>query len=854
LNQKIVFHRNLGCTSCDLSACGQKSTCIPTRPLNREIPKSSQALLVLGEAPGLKEDEACKCFVGVSGKYLTKAYLSWLLQDDLNVDVYLSNSVRCRLPKNYKPALKNYKACSAFFHLDLEALSKRYSSITLLCVGAIATAFLFKQTLTQALNNQGQLYRYKDQVLPTYSTFHPAGLTAGREPSKILSVQEHLSLLKDSLKRTPPSSLSTEMKYSIGKPPPEGADLICLDIETYGAIKGPEQRYFHPRKSQILDGIPRNELIVSVAITDATTKKSYWYEWKDLSHRQYVRDWLAKARTVLCHNTLFDISYLRYADYKIKELLDARYLQAAGNTNNQSTLRLWDTTISNYLHSDVRPEKSLKSLSPLFGFGSYERTAANYRFKDGNDPLLREYNVVDTLRTLELFNFFRRKIRERYGEQTAKLTDYCKQWYSDLIWTVLHMSEAGIHMDRKALTTLLEEKTKEKTKLDKKVFMDRGGGLEGHGSNNFIQEEIFDIIQQGPRFLHARLQKTPAKQEYSTNDENLELLLTNIKNEKDLEFLHDLRSHRAARKIVTTYTAPFLSENNKKRMVNDFFYPSWFIVPSKFKDESAEKEGGTSQSRLAAHNPGVQTFPDSVQKCISSRWRGGSIISADLSQIELRTAALLSDDPVMLKDYQMDRDLHAATAKRLFDVENPTKEQRQGGKETNFLTLYRGGAETLQKRLRLRGIKKGFTVCVEWIKKYWEQHPVLWKWQNDLIEEVKQKGYLELALIGQSRLYLGNARSRERAQSTIVNQPVQTYASNILLSAKSQITYKFKSQKMKSQVILSVHDSVKIDTLKNEREEVKCIVGAALLSPPFFVDLCNLLDRTIPLKYDLEES
>jgi hypothetical protein len=192
-----------------------------------------------------------------------------------------------------------------------------------------------------------------------------------------------------------------------------------------------------------------------------------------------------------------------------------------------------------------------------------------------------------------------------------------------------------------------------------------------------------------------------------------------------------------------------------------------------------------SRAALTCKNPSAQTFPPAIKAAIKSRFHGGSILSLDLSQIELRVAALCSGDPSLLASFNNGLDLHTDRAIQLFGpdfVNRPTfkKLERQVGKTMNFADLF------LASPFRMRMSVHEMT-CQLMPMSFFEEvaatrpdaRPGLHRWQQSLLRRVDTDGHLALPFTGQSRTFVGGSSEH---LNEIVNFPIQTQAGNTLLA------------------------------------------------------------------------
>lgn len=218
--------------------------------------------------------------------------------------------------------------------------------------------------------------------------------------------------------------------------------------------------------------------------------------------------------------------------------------------------------------------------------------------------------------------------------------------------------------------------------------------------------------------------------------------------------------------------------------------PNWLVVPTHPKDGLGD-EGGTKQGRIIAKAAGrPQTWPPRLKGCIQSRFgEQGVIVQGDLRQIEPRLAALLSGETSMITVFQRGGDIHADTAIQLLGPEvtksphwksgDMRTDPRQWGKTGGLLILYRGGwAKAQSTVLTDSGILLTDELCQEIVNGMRVARPILWAWQDRLIEETHARGYMILPFTGQSRYYMGGT---DYDVNEIVNTPIQTYAGDTLL-------------------------------------------------------------------------
>jgi DNA polymerase-1 len=233
--------------------------------------------------------------------------------------------------------------------------------------------------------------------------------------------------------------------------------------------------------------------------------------------------------------------------------------------------------------------------------------------------------------------------------------------------------------------------------------------------------------------------------------------------------------------------------------------------------------------RLASSEPNLQNIP--VRNAEGRRIReafiaapGKRIVSADYSQIELRIVAAISGDENMCEAFKTGKDIHTATAAKVFNVEESevTKEMRYKAKSVNFGIIYGQGAFGLSENL---GISR--TEAKEIIDNYKTQFPNIQKYMDDTIAFAKTNGYVQ-TLMGRKRwlkdITSSNFTVRGFAERNAINSPIQGTAADMIKLAMINIHEAFKKKNFKSKMLLQVHDELVFDVLKSEIELVKPVI------------------------------
>jgi hypothetical protein len=661
--------------------------------------------------------------------------------------------------------------------------------------------------------------------------------------------------------------------------------LISLDIETYGSCvanaKGqslPSQSVFHPQRAMQTDGVSKDNMVLTCTITtevhSCPCTKSYTPITLDKAkpcctftlHMDVEKDrvllhrWLTWADTILGMNLPFDLQFLRACDHRFQFALPPH------------SKTLYDLSILNYLHSELRPERSLKSLGPVLGTHAYKRTIKDGKFRSPHDPQFLDYAAQDTHNTLLASSELARRILIDWPD-TDKLSPYCIQHYSDCLWTIITMSEAGIPMSREDLGDM-KEAMLVCSGLAISSAEHHGVQLEGTGSAKsktaFLDECVQKLASRNIDVLsHPLAQFTEKTRAFSFCDANRNLIRGFLldTDKKEIAVLTAAAAHQRAQKMLSTYIWPLLEGKRNKPEdksstvlplpypgeADGLAFPVWYPVPSASKDNSGS-EGGTIQGRITCKSPSAQTFPPEIKACIKSRFHGGTILSLDLSQIELRVAALCSGDESLLAAFNDGLDLHTDRAVQLFGADSITrptfkKLERQVGKTMNFADLFLASPFRMRMSVHeMTGQLMPLSFFEQVAETRPDARPGLHAWQQYLLRRVDTYGHLALPFTGQSRTFVGGSAEH---LNEIVNFPIQTQAGNTLLAIQRAIAPLLSPHvKMFLQiydaVYLDVHPSVDLDTLKSKIkshiEEVR--------DTGYWAKLQSHYGNTVPLEYD----
>ncbi|MDR0843675.1 MAG: DNA polymerase I [Tannerella sp.] len=423
-----------------------------------------------------------------------------------------------------------------------------------------------------------------------------------------------------------------------------------------------------------------------------------------------------------------------------------------------------------------------------------------------------EYAAEDADVTLKLKNLFAPKL----------LAEGLDSLFSDvempLIYVLAEMEYTGVTLDTQALKQSSEELTKEMILLEQEIYKLTGTEF-NINSTKQVGEILFDRLQ-----IENSARKTKMGN-YSTSEDVLEKL----RNKHPV--IGKLLEYRSVKKLLSTYIDA-LPE---------------LINPQTGKIHTSYNQTVTSTGRLSSTNPNLQNIPirdemgREIRKSFTPDNAGCVFFSADYSQIELRIMAHLSGDANMIEAFREGADIHAATAARIYGIslEEVNSDMRRKAKTANFGIIYGISAFGLAERLNIpRSESKAL------IEGYFQTYPQVKAYMDESIRVAKEQGYVET--IFKRKRFLPdinshNAVVRGYAERNAINAPIQGSAADIIKVAMDRIFSRFETEKLRSKMILQVHDELNFNVWKDELEQVKQIVlnemeNAVQLQVPLIAD------------------
>ena len=408
---------------------------------------------------------------------------------------------------------------------------------------------------------------------------------------------------------------------------------------------------------------------------------------------------------------------------------------------------------------------------------------------------IKEYAVEDADITLQLKNAFVPLLKKHEVERVFGEVE------NPLVKVLTDMEYEGVKIDVDFLNDYSRELDREARKSEEAVYQQAGVRF-NLSSPRQLGEVLFEKLGLDPK---AKKTKTG---QYATGEDVLMRLAQ--KN----QICMDILAYREYTKLKSTYvdSLPLLI-NRKTGRVHTTYGQAVAVT-----------------GRLASNNPNLQNIPirtdrgKEIRKAFIPRDKDHVLLSADYSQIELRIVAAISGDPNMCDSFRQNKDIHTATAAKVYNVDEKdvTKEMRYKAKSVNFGIIYGQGAFGLADNL---GISRTEAKAI--IDNYKKEFHGITKYMDDTINFAREHGYVQ-TLMGRKRwlrdINSANFTVRGFAERNAINSPIQGTAADMIKLAMIKLHRELVKRKLKSKMILQVHDELVFDALKEEAEEVKPLI------------------------------
>ena len=479
---------------------------------------------------------------------------------------------------------------------------------------------------------------------------------------------------------------------------------------------------------------------------------------------------------------------------------------------------MWDTMIAHYLiqpelrhNMDYMAEIYLNyktiHIDELIG----PRGKNQKSMRDLSPSEVYEYAAEDADITLRLKNKL---------EPELKKFDCEKLFYEiemPLMPVLAEMEMNGVCLDTVSLAETSKQFTNRMNEIEARIYE-----LAGETFNIASPKQVGEILFEKLKIVE-KAKKTKTGQ-YVTSEE----VLQQLRNKH--EIVADILEHRGLKKLIGTYIDAL------PKLIN----PTTGHIHTSFNQTI------TATGRLSSSDPNLQNIPirgedgKEIRKAFIPE-PGCLFFSADYSQIELRVMAHLSQDPHMIEVFREGKDLHAATAANIYkkDITEVTRDERTKSKRANFGIIYGITVFGLAERLDISRDEAKML-----IDGYFTTFPEVHDYMEKSKEVAREKGYVT-TLFGRRR-YLPdinshNATVRGFAERNAINAPIQGTAADIIKVAMIHIHNRFKTEGIRSKMILQVHDELNFSVYPEEKERVEKIV---------LEEMQQAIELTVPLVAD----
>ncbi len=413
----------------------------------------------------------------------------------------------------------------------------------------------------------------------------------------------------------------------------------------------------------------------------------------------------------------------------------------------------------------------------------------------------------------ELKNLLTKKLEE---QNNLKLFNEIEMPLAEVLAKIQY---EGMYIDKEELIAFGEELKSGIESLSKEIYSLAG------------EEFNINSTQQLGNILFEKLNLTTSKKTkkgYSTDVDALEKI------RKEHPIVEKILEYRSLMKLNSTYVEgmlPYINEKTKR--IHSYFHQTV-----------------TATGRISSTEPNLQNIPTRIE--LGKRLRkvfkpkeGYVFIDADYSQIELRVLAHISQDDHMLEAFKNREDIHKQAASKVLGIpiEEVTKEQRSSAKAVNFGIVYGISDFGLAEQL---GIPR--KEAKKYIEQYLEKYSGIDKFMKEVVEEAKEKGYVE-TLFNRRRyipeLNSNNYMVRQFGARAAMNTPIQGTAADIMKLAMVNLNKELEETNLEAKIILQVHDELILEVSEKDKEKAKQMLKKCME---------NAVQLTVPLEVEVSEA
>ena len=502
--------------------------------------------------------------------------------------------------------------------------------------------------------------------------------------------------------------------------------------------------------------------------------KQEYISLQDLKNDKKTLDFLASDKKKAVFDLKAILHCFDYNNIKIGDNTDDIYLMCFLSNNYNTDLI---TIINNYGYGKI------KELKEIFG-------SEKSPIEPSKDVLLGyAYSISNSLASI--YNKVKTELKDK---EMLKL-------YSDielpLVYVLYDMEKQGVICDEKELDEIAKNTLKIINKLEKKIYKEAG-----HEFNISSPKQLAEV-------LYEELD-LPNLKKNSTNAEVLQKLIDYH------PIVEEVLEYRKYSKIYSTY-----AEGLKKYITDDKKIHTIFTQTI------------TATGRLSSYNPNLQNISVRDEEAREIRRafkpsKGSVLISSDYSQVELRVLCSLANEKKMIKAFNDNIDIHTKTAMDVFKLQEDEVDDitRRNAKAINFGVVYGISDFGLsnQANISVKNAKK-------YIEDYFKTYPNIKKYLDEQVSFCEENGYVKTML--NRRRYINeindrNYMMREFGKRAAMNATIQGSAADLIKIAMINVFKEINKKKLKSKLILQVHDELIFDVPKDELEIMKELIGKVM--------------------------
>jgi len=778
--------RNPDCTLCPLHEEAEYRCLMGSGPLSAKV-------MIIGEAPGQREDEEHAAFVGPAGKLLRQT----LTRVGINPKkCYITNVAKCRPPDNRTPERSEIKTCVSNYLLqEIEEVSPDF-------------ILLLGNSALRGITGRSGITKHRGSTFgktPTvFATYHPAAIL--RNPrlgtefeadlqrfARLVSNEAPTSPTRVRIIRTP-----SQLKWLCSRL--RQADVIAYDIETYHHHNGLQE--WHGDYSKIVS-IGFSWEVGTAVVVPLDHETTPWAEpYKVLKKlKPYLED---PDKKYVAHNGKFD----------------CRWLAAKGVFVPQT----FDTMLAAHMLDENR-SKGLKPLSQvLLGVDAYDvgDELGNAYYMDMKKLCI--YNGKDCDYTLRLYHLFKEQLKSEV--RTARVFVKLMMPASNALTQI---ERGGLWVDNRRLSKRIAHSGRVLQQIRYRMTKYLPHGKKGQINFNspaqladwFFNDLELPIIEETPKGAPS-------------TKESVLLQLAKLHPAPAL-----LLKYRKWTKYQNTYLTPWLMQKDR----NDRLHTTYKLF-------------GTVTGRLSSADPNLQQVPrDRFIRSILGAPPGWKFVEADYSQVELRVAAMLSQESRMLRSFSMGEDIHLLTACQVTGKapEDITPEERKKAKAVNFGFLYGMGAEKFTIYARDNyDVEVSLAEAEKVRARFFETYPALRPWHERQRRLAVRYGRVH-SPIGRIR-HLPDVQSQDKAvraesERQAINSPVQSFASDLMLVSLLQLHNDLDPRQ--ARIVGTVHDAILFEVRDEALDDVvpqirRTMEDTQLVKKRFGADV------TVPIRVDIK--